>query len=302
MMVVPDSKRNSLLLSLKYSNGSFSSTTSTSTTNSVSSRCLSIKRKYSTRLALVKHKCATIKLKLKRNSSYIKHRDRDIKDYDSDEVTIVARYSDDKFQTTHNIPGCPTEKLSLDELADSTLNAVCYQVTGNKKPFYFECTTEVEDLECSHIITSELPLPLPPPTADNSLVESWEKYCQDYEPPEQTAIQLSPSAPRSPPRTPPPKYQPRNIPSSIKYKSQLNEYLKESSQPYSSLSRYYLNLHNSFANYHFLGHQDGTYKCSNYEMLQPILEENNKSTRVYKKYLYYILIFYISFAFLRSLI
>lgn len=37
---------------------------------------------------------------------------------------------------------------------------------------------EVEELECSQIITSELPLPLPPPTADNSLVESWEKYCQ----------------------------------------------------------------------------------------------------------------------------
>ncbi|RCK59560.1 hypothetical protein Cantr_07380 [Candida viswanathii] len=307
MPAVDSPRRNSLLLSLKRSNGSYSSNNSASTTNSVSSACLSIKQKYSTRLAVVKRKCSTIKLKLKKGSSSssttrAKTRELDIRDYDSDEITIVARYSNDKFHNVvHQVHEVPSEKIPLDELTDATLKAVCYQLTNqDEKPFYFEWSAEVEELELLPVTTTELPLP---PPEDDSLVESWEKYCEAYEPSQpEIEPQTAASSPPPPPPQPasPPRYQPRSIPPTIKYKSQLNEYLKEASEPYASLSSYYLNLHNSFANYHLIV-RDGSYQCRNYESLQPIIEESNKTTKVCKTYLYYILLIYISFALLRSL-
>lgn len=202
-MVVQESKRNSLLLSLKRSSGSFSSTTSSSTANSVSCRCLSTKSNHSTRLTLLRHKCSTIKLKLKRNSTYIKNTDEEIMCYDPDDATIVARYSEEMFHTTHKCFRCPTERISLDELADSALNAVCCQVTNEKESSYVECDaeyefeaeveseseseveveSEVEELETLSITTIELQLPLLP-ISDESLVEFWEKFCEEYKPTE----------------------------------------------------------------------------------------------------------------------
>lgn len=296
-MVVQESKQSSLLLSLKPTNGSFSSSNSSSTTNSLSSTCLSVKRKYSTKLSLLRRKYSTVKRKLNRNSPNVNQRDMNIREYDSDEITIVARDSHEKLQTVNHIDDGYTERISLDELEDSTLRAVCCQVMDEKKPFYYEWIAHIDGIEFAPITIEELPLP---PEIDDSFVKSWEKYCQEYDPPVVTIKQPSPPPLEAPP-SPPPKYQPRNIPSSIKYKSQLNDYLKESSRPYSSLSSYYLNLHNSFSKYHLIV-QDGSYQCSNYEMLQPMLEEDNKSTKLHRQYFYYTLLFYISFALVRNLI
>ena len=115
--------------------------------------------------------------------------------YDPDDATIVARYSEEMFQTTHKCFRCPTERISLDELADSALNTVCCRVTNEKESSYVECDAEseleseseseveVEEIDTFSITTTELQLPLPP-MPDDSLVEFWEKFCEEYEPTE----------------------------------------------------------------------------------------------------------------------
>lgn len=115
--------------------------------------------------------------------------------YDPDDATIVARYSEEMFHTTHKCFRCPTERISLDELADSALNAVCCQVTNEKESSYVECDaeyecdaeveseSEVEELDTLSITTIKLQLPLLP-ISDESLVEFWEKFCEEYKPTE----------------------------------------------------------------------------------------------------------------------
>ncbi len=221
----------------------------------------------------------TNKNKFKQKWTKIKLRFRKNKTHEvDDQVTIVVRSSYDSCVK------CMGEKLPLDELTDISTQIHPQQTSPFKEKMILETAKHIEnkqekldqtvELLCSVVSSPRHPQP---------------QYQIQPQPQPQLQHQQLPSYP-------PPKYQPRSIPPTIKYKSQLNQYLLDKAsdpKPYTSISSYYMNLHNSFANYYLIV-QDGSYQCVNYKLLEPEIEDSSRLLKSHYRFFYGFFVLYIS--------
>ena len=216
---------------------------------------------------------ASNKNRFKQKWTKIKLRFRKNKNHEvDDQVTIVVRSSYDSYLR------CVGEKLPLDELTDIATQIHHQQTPPFKEKMTLETAKRIEnkqekpdqtvELLCSVISSPRQPQPQPQFQLESQQLPSY----------------------------PPPKYQPRSIPQTIKYKSQLNQYLLEKAndpKPYTSISSYYMNLHNSFANYYLIV-KNGSYQCVNYKLLEPEIEDSSRMFKCHYRYFYGFFVLYIS--------